>query len=806
MEPHNEVVYEVHDPSHSPKLTTTGVPYASSFSQSGRSFGELNDLKHENEVLRSLVRKLEDMVRTLQLESAATGSTIETAQRLSEEVVILEQKILTLKTAYEIALQQPQHVSPDRDREHVIQKALIKTQRRLVRNATTIINALRLKHAISLQTRTFLRWIRFANDRKHTLQRATGVGESVTIYDICTLHRLAESELRALNPQLDGYLARSVLPEGTRYRVPFQAPPTSAVGAPALETILENTNSQSSVQTHRVGLHGETIQSVCVLYGVKESDVRLLNPGLNNYSVRSTLEPGLTVYLPAAGKRDGTGSRVQQKQHFITQEGETLDQICSMYGLSEGDIRRINPALDGVGRRVPLRVGSRIALPATTTTTNVVSPGGSAIHVPSITIPTSPHHGPISPTAQGLVHEVSREGETLENICISYGLNEADVRLINPNLDGIGRNTPLRPGGKIHIPKVAPPPVKMLQYEVAQGGESIASVCNNFGCSIDEFRKLNPKFDILGDHANLPGGTLVLLTTTYGSPARQHQHYDRPPQSPPRQQAVHYANGDEGLADIARQYGVSEDDVRLHNPTLPSNRRINEGTVVKLPQSMTPAVRPSSPLTMVGSAASQRPLHEISREGETLDQICSMYGLSEGDIRRINPALDGVGRRVPLRVGSRIALPATTTTTNVVSPGGSAIHVPSITIPTSPHHGPISPTAQGLVHEVSREGETLENICISYGLNEADVRLINPNLDGIGRNTPLRPGGKIHIPKVAPPPVKMLQYEVAQGGESIASVCNNFGCSIDEFRKLNPKFDILGDHANLPGGTLVLLT
>ena len=45
-------------------------------------------------------------------------------------------------------------------------------------------------------------------------------------------------------------------------------------------------------------------------------------------------------------------------------------------------------------------------------------------------------------------------------------------------------------------------------------------------------------------------------------------------------------NGDESLADIARQYGVHEDDLRAMNPSLAQQaptRRLQDGTVVRVP-------------------------------------------------------------------------------------------------------------------------------------------------------------------------------------------------------------------------------
>jgi len=217
----------------------------------------------------------------------------------------------------------------------------------------------------------------------------------------------------------------------------------------------------------------------------------------------------------------------------------------------------------------------------------------------------------------------------------------------------------------------------------------------------------------------------------------------------------------DSLSDIARRCGTTVEAIMQVNPLLPSPRFAFPGLRIQMPAPPPPAT-----------------IDYVFRRGDTLLSIARAYGITLGDVYRLNPDIDAGS----LRPGDVIALPANAT-------------------PQPPQ-----PPAEQTVRYRVRSGDTLRSIAGANNVSIEDIRRLNPGI----RNSALRPGDIVLLPAPpppppppAPPPVNTFNYTV-KPGDTLYSIARANSMQVAQILELNPGLDgsrlRVGDVIRLRGG------
>lgn len=260
---------------------------------------------------------------------------------------------------------------------------------------------------------------------------------------------------------------------------------------------------------------------------------------------------------------------------------------------------------------------------------------------------------------------------------------------------------------------------------------------------------------------------------------------------------------------IAKKYGMTVDELLKLNPKHKDGKlAIGDVLTVKTEKAATTHVVPKTVAPeKVGTIAGTAVGKIILQPKQTIYGITKQYRISETDLRKLNPELDS-----HMKIGDEITLPLT----SIKKYGGDQPTVTTAT--TKPVETPVEKT-ETVAPAAAVEGETYViqakdnyyRITKQFGITQQDLYALNPGLEEKG----LKPGDSIKIKKTNTDSVvettnsnskaKMdsgneksstvsnnvvagddyVTYTVQQG-DTVFSIVNKFGVSIDELIALNP--------------------
>jgi peptidoglycan/xylan/chitin deacetylase (PgdA/CDA1 family) len=152
---------------------------------------------------------------------------------------------------------------------------------------------------------------------KRSCSKSHKVVKGDTCHKIWTKYGLSESKLRSLNPGI----SCSSLKIGA----------SVCVGSGSV-------SYNSSCSSHYTVANGDTCYKIWSKYGLSESKLRSLNPGISC----SSLKKGDKVCV-AGGSNNNSGSSC--KSHYTVGKGDTCYKIWTKYGINEATLRNLNPGL-----------------------------------------------------------------------------------------------------------------------------------------------------------------------------------------------------------------------------------------------------------------------------------------------------------------------------------------------------------------------------------------------------------------------------------------------------------------------------
>lgn len=255
---------------------------------------------------------------------------------------------------------------------------------------------------------------------------------------------------------------------------------------------------------------------------------------------------------------------------------------------------------------------------------------------------------------------------------------------------------------------------------------------------------------------------------------------------------------------IAKKYGITVDELLKLNPKHKDGKlAIGDVLTVKTEKAAIPvAVKTAAP-EKVGTIAGTPVGKIILQPKQTIYGITKQYRISETDLRKLNPELDS-----HMKIGDEITLPLTsikkyggdqpTVTETVAKPVET--HVEKTVVAT--------PAVEGETYVIQAK-DNYYRITKQFGISQQDLYALNPGLEEKG----LKPGETIKIKRSNTETVvettntkaKMdagnensstasnnvvagddyVTYTVQQG-DTVFSIVNKFGVSIDELIALNP--------------------
>jgi len=274
----------------------------------------------------------------------------------------------------------------------------------------------------------------------------------------------------------------------------------------------------SAQKSHTV-VKGDTPYNIAKKYGLTVDELLKLNPSvkdgklaigevlkLNNEKAAASASKAVSV--PKAVNNTKTGT-------IVLQPKQTIYGITKQYRISETDLRKLNPELDS-----HMKIGDEISLPlesikkyggnqqqATVTAPAVVKPVESAVEMP------------VAKASEG--EYIVQQKDNYYRISRQFNITREELFALNPGLEEKG----LKPGEAIKVTKsgvktntgadifgeTANPKTKVdsgnersssnvvtgtaddyVTYTVLQG-DTVFSIVNKFGITIDELIALNPE-------------------------------------------------------------------------------------------------------------------------------------------------------------------------------------------------------------------------------------------------------------------------------------------------------------------------
>ncbi|OCA69668.1 amino acid ABC transporter substrate-binding protein [Chryseobacterium artocarpi] len=256
---------------------------------------------------------------------------------------------------------------------------------------------------------------------------------------------------------------------------------------------------------------------------------------------------------------------------------------------------------------------------------------------------------------------------------------------------------------------------------------------------------------------------------------------------------------------IAKKYGMTVDELLKLNPKHKDGKlAIGDVLTIKSEKAVTPVVTKTVVAEKVNATGGVAVGKIVLQPKQTIYGITKQYRISETDLRKLNPELDS-----HMKIGDEITLPLASIKkygdqqTVVAPPKHVEAPAPAEKVETA------TPAGEGEAYVIQAK-DNYYRITKQFGISQQDLYALNPGLEEKG----LKPGDTIKIKRsnhndtvveTANPKEKMdsgneksstvsnnvvvgddyVTYTVQQG-DTVFSIVNKFGVSIDELIALNP--------------------
>lgn len=237
--------------------------------------------------------------------------------------------------------------------------------------------------------------------------------------------------------------------------------------------------------------------------------------------------------------------------------------------------------------------------------------------------------------------------------------------------------------------------IKYILHTVKKS-ETSFSLCQKYQVSQSDLQKANP-----GLSAILETGTTIKIPK--GRVVSEPQTVEKKIQAQPAEEYYyHKVAKNQTLFSIAKQYGVTENDLIKNNPELSNGVQV--GQVLKIPVNITKTKEQGIAESQTGTEAQSGKvdflIHAVV-SGETLYSLEHKYEISHEEMMALNPDLES-----GLKAGMKLKVPAKKS---------SAAEEPVI-------------ANQNFTRYKVESGETLFSLAARFGVDVGDIKKANPSL------------------------------------------------------------------------------
>jgi len=244
--------------------------------------------------------------------------------------------------------------------------------------------------------------------------------------------------------------------------------------------------------------------------------------------------------------------------------------------------------------------------------------------------------------------------------------------------------------------------IKYILHNVSKS-ETVYSLCQKYKVNQADIMQANP-----GLSAVLKAGTTVRIPIA--TEPKKREAVTQAQSTSEEEYYYHKVAARQTLVTIAKQYGITANDLIRNNPELTNG--ITPGQVLKIPVSITKAeVQKANELSADQTKnmdVSEYSVHPVV-SGETLFSLEQRYGISHDEMLKFNPLLAN-----GLKTGMKLKIPAKTATV-------AAAAIP-VAYQVSESNG------VGMSKYKVEKGETLFSLAARFGVDVAEIKKANPSL------------------------------------------------------------------------------
>ncbi|STZ08333.1 Membrane-bound lytic murein transglycosylase D precursor [Moraxella caprae] len=410
-------------------------------------------------------------------------------------------------------------------------------------------------------------------------------------------------ELNAIQTQQSVLEARGET-KSLSYNAPAGAG-TSAV-APPNNTYIPpvSTASTTTAKAERYKVvAGDTLTGIAAAHGLSVSQLASYNGIPANTQVKTGQRLWLIPGKVSTVAKDTAKPTVKTSTHTV-QSGESLTSVARKYNMSVQDLAVLNglSVADGILINQKLKVSG----------TPVKSSGSTS---------SSSGNTSSSNSVNTSTYKV-QSGDTLTAIAKKLGVSNADIAALN----SFNANSPLIAGQTIKVPATNAQVERKLNNQsvkyTVQSGDSLTSVANKYGISVDELATANNLSRtaglIRGRTITIPAAGTVKVarqTTKNDDKASRNDNSDNTARGNVIKSTENYTvKAGESLNALASRYGVSARDLAATNK-LPANAQLQRGQTIKVPK-LTDTYKVKS--------------------GDSLNSVAKKFGISVAELAKMN--------------------------------------------------------------------------------------------------------------------------------------------------------------------------
>lgn len=396
----------------------------------------------------------------------------------------------------------------------------------------------------------------------------------------CGAGGVRRAKRRSGNPEGNFWDIRPHLPSETRNYVPFFIATSMVAMDPEKYGInLSELNFHPEYVFDTVTVAEPTnLSALAKAAGVSIDSLKKLNPELKRNCTPPDMQYVLKIPM---GKR----LDFQQQYALLTEQErmpwiehtvgrrETLAKIARRYGVSSTELAALNNI---AGYRSNVRRGQVLRIP-------VVNQGQEQLATISDAEPVAPKKQ--GSTARQTTTHTVQSGESLASIAKRYSVEVSDLRSWNDLRSNDGTihpgqelvvNVSARPEATASVERIAV--TKIVRHKVRRG-ETLSSIADRYGMSVQELRSLNG----LSRKAVLKAGKSIKVQKTsteqYASSSKSSSTSSSKSSKKPKTYKVQ--RGDT-LSTIADKFGMSISQLRKANPSLRNSDNIRAGQQIRL--------------------------------------------------------------------------------------------------------------------------------------------------------------------------------------------------------------------------------